>query len=179
MADATESSSVIEDAGIRFCACCHDEKQHWHLITAPCGDLYCEPCLVEFFSLAMKDETLFPPCCCKQPITFQYAGSVLSAAQRLEFEEKFVEFSTTNRTYCHDATYAAFIPPADIDGEKAACQVCERLTCVVCKAAAHDGHCPEDSNYLALMRVAAVAGYHACYQCKRMIELDPGCYHMT
>ncbi len=176
----TDSSASYEDtAGPESCTACYDEGPHWRFIEAPCGDLYCEPCMVELFNLAMKDESLFPPRCCKQPIGLDLAGSSLNAVQRQEFEEKSVEFNTTDRTYCHLATCAAFIPPANIDGEKAACQRCERLTCAICKSGAHDGDCPEDPNYVSLMEAATAAGYQACHQCKRLVELNFGCNHMT
>lgn len=175
----TESSSLYQDAGTQICAACFDERPHWQSIEAPCGGNYCAPCIVELFGLAMNDESLFPPRCCKQPITLDTVGSALSAAQRKQFEDKSIEFGTTDRTYCHEVTCTAFIPPTAIDGEKAVCQVCERLTCAVCKGTAHEGDCPEDPGYIALMEAAAAAGYQSCYQCKRLVELNIGCNHMT
>ena len=177
--DLSTSSELYRDAGTGYCTACHDEVSHWKFIEAPCGDLYCEPCIVELFGLAMKDELLFPPRCCKQPIGLETAGSALSEAHRQAFEEKALEYYTIDRTYCQGATSSVFIPPNQIDGEKAACQTCQRLTCRVCKAEAHDVDCPKDENYVALMETAAAAGFQKCYQCKRLVELNLGCYHMT
>ncbi|KAK4695449.1 hypothetical protein P7C71_g2305, partial [Lecanoromycetidae sp. Uapishka_2] len=179
LSSETDDSLIYQEAAVQSCAACGDEEPSSQVIAAPCGDFYCKPCIAELFVLAMEDESLFPPRCCKQPITLEVAGSALNEAQRENFEHKSIEFGTTDRTYCYNSTCSAFIPPAEIDGEKAACPQCEHLTCAVCKSSAHDGDCPKDLNYIALMEAAAAAGYQTCFQCKRLVELDIGCNHMT
>lgn len=160
------------------CVICTDEFPARHLITAPCGDHYCKACTGQLYDLAMKDESLFPPRCCRQPIPIKIASPLLTAAQVQTFLEKRVEFDTPTRTYCHDTTCGAFIAPENVSGEKAMC-TCGALTCIVCKAAAHDDDCPEDPAYASLMAFAAAEGYQTCQQCKRLVELSFGCNHMT
>ena len=182
-----EGNSVMEDqgssidhpeSGYQTCVICSDEYRTRHLITAPCGDHYCKACIGQLYDLAMKDESLFPPRCCRQPIPLSIANPMLTLDQVQKFLEKRVEFSTPNRTYCHDTSCLAFIRPENISGEKAMC-TCGELTCIVCKAAAHDGDCPEDPAYTSLMTFATAEGYQTCRQCKRLVELSIGCNHMT
>ncbi|CAF9910243.1 MAG: hypothetical protein ALECFALPRED_006435 [Alectoria fallacina] len=182
-----EASSATEDKASSFdhwgtgyhnCVICMDEFSARHLITAPCGDHYCKTCIGQLYNLAMKDESLFPPRCCRQPIPLGIATPLLTVAQVQKFLEKRVEFNTPNRTYCHDTTCGAFIAPDNISGEKAMC-TCGALTCTVCKAAAHEDDCPEDPAYASLMASAAAEGYQTCQQCKRLVELSIGCNHMT
>ena len=183
-----EASSATEDqegspidyleTGYQNCVICSDGFRARHLITAPCGDHYCKVCIGQLYDLAMKDESLFPPRCCRQPIPLGIATRMLTSDQVQKFLEKSVEFSTPNRTYCHDTSCLAFIRPDNISGEKAMC-TCGALTCVVCKAAAHEGDCPEDPAYASLMAFATAEGYQTCRQCKRLVELSIGCNHMT
>ena len=183
----TQASSETDDqgpsvehseTGYQYCIVCSDAFRARHLITAPCGDHYCQACIGQLFDLAMRDESLFPPRCCRQPIPLGIATRMLTAGQVQKFLETRVEFSTPNRTYCHDTGCLAFIMPANISGEKAMC-TCGTLTCTVCKAAAHEGDCPEDPAYASLMAFATAEGYQTCRQCKRLVELSIGCNHMT
>lgn len=183
-----EASSTTEDpgfssldhlgAGYLICVVCSDEFPARHLITAPCGDHYCKPCIGQLYDLAMKDESLFPPRCCRRPIPIEIVNPMLTSAQVQKFHEKSVEFNTVNRTYCHDTGCGAFVMPDNISGEKAMC-TCGELTCTMCKAAAHEDDCPEDPAYASLMAFAAKEEYQTCQNCKRLVELSIGCNHIT
>ena len=174
-----EAGSATEDQEeSAICVICSDKFQARHLIAAPCGHHYCKVCIRQLYNLAVKDESLFPPRCCRQPIPVGIARRMLTSGQVQKFLEKSVEFSTPNRTYCHVTSCLAFISPDNITGEKARC-TCGALTCVVCKAAAHQGDCPKDPAYASLMGFARAQGYQTCQQCKRLVELAVGCNHMT
>lgn len=177
-ADATPdvpspSASIID------CVACGDGKPEWDLMLATCGDRYCKACVRTLFDHATRDESLYPPRCCREPIPLSIARQYLEEDLVIRFERKAIEFSTSERTYCHDAGCSTFIPPEHIDGDKAICPECSLLTCKVCKTAAHENDCPEDPALEGLMAVAAAAGYQQCYQCKRLVELNVGCNHMT
>ena len=69
-----EANSAKEDmmsafdhrsTGYRNCVICTDQFSARHLITAPCGDHYCKTCTGQLYDLALKDESLFPPRCCR------------------------------------------------------------------------------------------------------------------
>ena len=166
------------ETGYQNCVVCSDEFRARRLITAPCGDHYCKACIGQLYDLAMTDESLFPPRCCRQPIPLRIATPMLTSGQIEKCLEKRIEFSTPNRTYCHDTSCLAFIRPDNISGEKAMC-ICGALTCIVCKAAGHEDDCPEDPAYASLMAFATAEGYQTCRQCKRLVELSIGCNHMT
>lgn len=167
------------DQELGQCTACEEARASELLITTPCGDSYCARCVRELFDLAMNDESLFPPRCCRQPITLSLVKEFLDEDQIQLFEDKTIEYATTGRTYCHDTCCGKFIPPSNIDGEKATCKRCGLQTCAGCKSAAHEGDCPYDANYALLMETAEAAGYRVCYQCKRLVELNFGCNHIT
>ena len=172
------SSPHPQDTTYPMCVICMNVFSASHLITAPCGHHYCKTCTGQLYELAMKDESLFPPRCCRQQIPLETASPLLTAAQLQKYDEKRIEFDTSNRTYCFDTSCGAFVAPANVSGEKAMCH-CGALTCIVCKAAAHDGDCSENPAYASLMAVAAAEKYQTCQQCGRLVELSIGCNHIT
>lgn len=161
------------------CAVCKDEVEASTMMEAPCGDSYCGGCVNELFDRAAKYEINFPPKCCNKAITLEKAELFLSSDIYNKFQKSFEEFSTTNRTYCSDPECATFIPPKAIDDHEAKCPTCQKMTCTTCKAKAHHGDCLEDPALHSLLKTAAEAGLQRCRQCKRMIELMMGCYHIT
>jgi hypothetical protein len=177
-ADAT-SDVPLRSAFIIDCVACGEEKQEEDLMLATCGDHYCKACVSTLFDQATKDESLYPPRCCREPIPLSIARKYLEEDLVVKFERKAIEFGTLERSYCYDTRCSAFIPLEHIDGDKATCPECNLLTCKVCKSAAHENDCPEDPALEGLMAAAAAAGYQQCYQCKRLVELEVGCNHMT
>ena len=162
-----------------FCCVCNCECSEWQLIRGPCGDGYCKTDIQELFELSIKDESLFPPRCCGQSILLDAARPLLTSEQQLNFEQKSLELNTIDRVYCFDTMCGKFIPPAAVDGEKATCSACNKLTCAICKSEGHKGDCPKDPAYEALMATAAELGFQTCPRCHRLVELNFGCNHMT
>ncbi|EXF74349.1 IBR finger domain-containing protein [Colletotrichum fioriniae PJ7] len=148
----------------------------------PCKHNYCRDCLRTLFELSLTDESLFPPRCCKLPIPVDggFARVLLSPKLVGEFRAKEIEFSTPNRTYCHRPTCSIFIPKEFIRGDVGTCPQCQYQTCTMCKGAEHGNQdCAQDTSTQALLEVAAANGWQRCSSCRRIVELDHGCYHMT
>lgn len=150
------------------------------VVYAPCGHDYCKDCIIRLFSLATREESLFPPRCCKQSIPLAAADVFFSSNFIKNFEEKSVEFSTVNRVYCAWPTCSVFIPPSHINGDTAVCPTCGFWVCTICKGPPHHGRdCPEDTALSSLIQTARQAGWQRCYRCRRVVELAHGCNHMT
>lgn len=163
------------------CVACGGKKSYFEVLTVPCGHEYCKPCLHEHFTLSFTDESLFPPRCCRQPIDPKAEDIAFYMTRQLteRFEEKEIEFATTDKTYCAATNCGSFIRPTHISEDKAHCQKCQTLTCIFCKKQAHCGECPDDPNLQATLDLAHEEGWRQCGRCKRMIELRSGCYHIT
>lgn len=164
----------------RRCEACRDEKKFFDVATLPhCRHDYCRDCLDQLFRLAMTDETLFPPRCCRQPIPVRDVRIFLTADTAREFERKRPELETPNRTYCRVQTCLAWIPPRHIHNDVGTCPACFMTTCTICKGEAHFGDCPNDEATQLLLQTADTSGWQRCYKCRRVVELNYGCNHIT
>ena len=162
------------------CASCNEHIPYFDAVYAPCGHDYCKICVKRLFTMAIRDESLFPPRCCRQPVPLAAADVFLTSEFVRIFQEKFVEFTTPNRTYCAWPTCAVFIPPKNINGDIGVCPSCGFWACTICKGRSHEGQdCPQDTALKSLMETARQAGWQRCYRCRRLVELAHGCNHMT
>ncbi|KXT08387.1 hypothetical protein AC579_7305 [Pseudocercospora musae] len=161
------------------CIACGDEKDFFEVARVPCKHEYCRPCLEDLFSLSMKDETLFPPRCDGQEIPLRSVRLFLPSQLAKEFDAKYNELSTKNRTYCHDRACETFIPAQSIENDIAACPRCRKTTCTMCKMPSHSGDCPEDEALQQLLETTEQQQWQRCPTCKAIVELNTGCNHIT
>lgn len=170
---------AASDKTLFECTSCEDHFPAKYLVTTTCGHCYCGECLELVFNAAISDESLYPPSCCDQiAIPIEHAKRFLGRELEKTFEEKGVEFSTVDRTYCSDPACSTFIPPNSIHSSTAYCWKCEKATCVVCKASGHDGDCPTDLELAALLKYAEEMQWQRCYECLSVVQRRDGCNHM-
>jgi hypothetical protein len=141
---------------------------------------YCMRCLENYFRVAVRDEAMFPPKCCQQPIPLD--PTILPPDLVAQAQEKAEERATPRKTYCANPHCAAFIPsrnqpPSDRD---VTCRRCGTATCPLCKKLAHQGDCDPtpDPDEERLHRVARESGWKRCPMCQRYVERTGGCRHM-
>ncbi len=161
------------------CTICGESTYPHHTVRLACKDVYCKPCLKEFFLRLIKDESLFPPKCHRQLIDITLIEAELSVEELAAYRRAELEFSSTNRLYCADPQCAAFIPLPQRAEDHASCEVCGATTCVHCKALAHEGGCTEDEARQSLVHFADEQGWKACFGCGEMVYRYEGCNHMT
>lgn len=176
-----QSSSLAASrkaAESRECVACGDDFPPSGLFRSPCSHEYCRECLVGLVQASLHDESLFPPRCCGQHIpitTSQWFSQELVD----KFNAKKLEHDTPNRTYCSVPTCSTFIPPVFVANEVAHCPKCKLYTCTYCKAGYHPGVCEEDISAQKLLKLAADNGWQSCNACRRLVELNFGCYHIS
>ncbi|KIJ51625.1 hypothetical protein M422DRAFT_117917, partial [Sphaerobolus stellatus SS14] len=174
------------------------ETIHGDHIRTPCGDFYDTECISELFSASTRDESLFPPRCCGQPIPLDSIRPHLKTSLLLLFTEKSKELSAPNRVYCSRQTCSRFLGPHVPSSSSSwwwkepavtktyTCSSCSVITCANCKlgirANAQGSHkCMGtlDASDRALLRLGEQSGWAQCPACNRMIGLKTGCNHMT
>ena len=128
----------------------------------------------------MKDESLYPPRCCRQAMNWDDVNDELPADLVAEFEAKKEELDRKGgeRIDCHVPTCSAFVGPGGGEARSVVCPKYSTSTCTKCKAAAHDNDCAQDQALQDVFNAAAASGWQTCGQCKRIIELNYGCNHM-
>lgn len=167
------------------CVICTDTTAADRAIATPCGHHMCDTCLEQLFRHALSDRTQFPPRCCptqlQGEITLASVRHLLPADLARTFEQKAVEYTTPNGTYCHDPRCATFIPTANVRAAEkvGTCPQCRRQTCTLCKSKMHGGqYCPQDSQQRQFERFAAREGWKPCPQCGIMVDKVIGCNHV-
>ncbi|KAH0388043.1 hypothetical protein KCU92_g1140, partial [Aureobasidium melanogenum] len=181
--DSTLTDNSEDDVNHRelsiTCVACTNTFPWFDILETPCSHQYCVECLSELFDLSMKDETLYPPRCCRQTIPLDDAKLLLHPKLVRDFQQKSIELDAKDRTYCYDPRCSTFIPAEHITEDVAGCPDCGKRTCVICKAAAHRGDCPRDEDLQQLLQAAEHAGWQRCSSCRRVVDLRSGCNHIT
>lgn len=179
-ASRAPSPTTTSDAPwMRQCISCQERFDFINVARCPCSHEYCRDCLSGLFQAATTDESLFPPRCCGQRIPLDVNRIFLPVKLVGEFNAKKLELETPNRTYCHDPVCSTFVPVQFIRNDVATCVRCHKTTCTICKAASHDGDCPDDPATQELLRLADENHWQRCTACGRVCELHTGCFHMS
>ncbi|MCJ1431806.1 hypothetical protein MMC27_001161 [Xylographa pallens] len=145
---------------MKTCASCQEPVAYFNAVYGPCGHDYCKDCIKQLFLMATRDESLFPPRCCRKAIPMAAASVFFTEDFVRHFKAKALEFTTPNRTYCASITCAAFIPPGNINNEIGVCTACAFWTCVYCKNHSHRSRdCPKDVASQELISAAQAAGW--------------------
>lgn len=178
-AESSGWAATRPTATYRRCTACQEHVRFFDTARVPCDHEYCRDCLQDLFRASMSDDSLFPPRCCRQLITTSGVRIFLTTDLIKQYEQRKVELETPDRTYCSNPLCSSFIHPKDITNEQASCPDCGAITCTVCKAPGHGGDCPADTALQQVLQTADENGWQRCYSCRRLVELDIGCNHIT
>ncbi len=150
-------------------------------ITLPCGDTWCRSCISQRFEEAVVNEGAWPVKCCRRIIPVESIRTLLTFDLRNRFTAKSIEWSDTDRVYCHEPTCSTYIPRTAVTERVALCPGCSRQTCAECKGLFHTNPpCPEDTaNDDMLEELARESGWPRCPGCQHYVEITHGCNHMT
>lgn len=145
--------------------------------------------MLDLVEASTREEALYPPRCCRQPIPNSSFEHYMSPALASVFAEKSIEFSTLKRVYCAKPTCSRFLGPLTkgTTPHSYACTSpeCETRTCSRCREEVrphvlHSCH-PDtaNSNNIRRMKANKKTGWMQCPGCGQMVELMSGCYHIT
>jgi len=154
-------------------------------VVAPCGHFYDIGCITDLFQSATRDESLYPPRCCRQVIPLPRVQSHLTQALLTKFQLKTQEFGTLKRVYCASPACSQFLGPLyeGFFSKVFTCTspACTTTTCGKCRGRyegrTHD--CTPDAETEGILTLSRASGWSRCPGCAQMIELNMGCFHMT
>lgn len=173
--NALEAVASIESV----CSVCFSSFRQCEVVGLECDHVYCLDCLKVLFTRSIKDQTLFPPRCCRKHVPLSLVAPKMSEEELETFHEAEVEFSTPDKTYCSNPDCGRFIPPARIQADRAECSHCGSESCSMCKNAYHYDDCPQDFALKQTLNYTTSQGWSRCPTCGCIVELITGCNHIT
>ncbi|CAJ1962862.1 unnamed protein product [Sphenostylis stenocarpa] len=189
---------------LKNCSICCDDKPVPIMISLKCSHTFCSHCLRAYAD--GKVQSCQVPIRCPQP-GCKYCMSATECRSFLPFtsfeslEKALFEANIdhSDRIYCpfpncsvlldsHECSSARASSSSHSDNSCIECPVCKRFICMDCKVPWHSSmscvefqNLPEeerDASDITLHRLAQNKRWKRCQQCRRMIELTQGCYHM-
>ncbi|KAH7070484.1 hypothetical protein BKA63DRAFT_579066 [Paraphoma chrysanthemicola] len=127
-ARAVTKSKVLGPKVQTKCCACMEMVPNKDTLTLGCkpeAHTYCRCCLVDLFTSAIVNPTLFPPRCCKLPIPLDTCRAMLPKELIKDFDLKVEELATPNPTYCSDADCSKFNQLKDIKADMGSCVFCK------------------------------------------------------
>lgn len=167
------------------CIGCTEKVPQSQCLTAPCTHIYCHGCIISLVEACIRDETLYPVKCCRQPFPFASLAGLLNVRLRQEFETKCREYRVPpeRRAYCSNPRCSAFLGASTPDQEEdLICGTCRTQTCTLCKERSHPNYRCKKSltqSDIALQTLAQEQNWQTCPGCRAIVSLNYGCYHIT
>lgn len=170
-----------------------------------CSHRFCRPCMAKHAHTKIMSR-LFPIACphtqCKSALTPDESKQLLDPKSLAIFTvlEQEAAIPDSSKLYCPFpdcarlmSTQMGIIVAGRVGSapkEQARCRFCRRLLCTVCRVAWHVGlSCAAATQTAPLqerqrqdadfMRLAKEKNWRKCQRCRRMIELQTGCFHIT
>lgn len=190
---------------LESCSICCEDKPLSIMIAMKCSHKFCSHCLRAYVD--GKIQSCQVPIRCPQPrckyyISTSECRSFLPFASFESLEKALAEADIlhSDRIYCPFPNCSVLLDPRECLSARASsssqsdnscveCPCCQRFICVDCEVPWHSSmsceeyqNLPEeerDASDITLHRLAQNKRWKRCQQCRRMIELTQGCYHMT
>ncbi|KAF2761103.1 hypothetical protein EJ05DRAFT_508309 [Pseudovirgaria hyperparasitica] len=177
----------VVERRVECVVCLQDSSYPLKAAKLSCGHGQCHECLRRQFSLSVKDPQHMPPrCCTDEHIPLKYVDRLFNDKFKMLWNQKYEEYTTKNRVYCPYRDCGQWIKPSNIKKDSTTgrmygkCGRCRQKMCVKCNGKFHTKrNCPKDEETKRVIEMAKEKGWQRCYNCKTMVELKEGCYHMT
>ncbi len=167
------------------CTSCYDDIPDKEAVALPCHHNYCQSCFSHLISTAIHSEDTFPPKCCLSEVPKSTIHRYLPAKEWKLFSEKALEYAVplANRYYCASPECAKWIDARNAKRTNGVleCPHCKAELCTVCRGPSHPSNedCPQDFGLDRLMEEAECSGWRRCPECRRLVERNEGCLHIS
>ncbi|KAG6691478.1 hypothetical protein I3842_10G065400 [Carya illinoinensis] len=194
-----------DDKSLENCSICCEDKLSLMMITMKCSHRFCSNCMRTYVDGKVQSSRVpirCPQLRCKYFISTAECKSFLPLASYESLERALEEANVlhSDGIYCpfpncsvlfdpHECLSTGASSSSQSDNSCVECPVCQRFICVECAVPWHSSiSCEEYQNLpleerdaadITLHRLAQNKRWRRCQQCRRMIELTQGCYHMT
>ncbi|KAM3284502.1 E3 ubiquitin-protein ligase RSL1 [Capsicum chacoense] len=199
------SSHVEGDESTENCPICCEDKLLMMVTTLKCTHKFCSHCMKTYVEGKVQSGQVpirCPQLKCKYLISASECISFLPLSSYGSLVRALEEANALNsdKLYCPYPNCSVLLDPHECMSTRASsssqsenscvdCPVCQRFMCVDCRVPWHSSMTCEDYQNLpleereagdiTLHRLAQNKRWRRCSQCRRMIELTHGCFHMT
>lgn len=199
------SLSPKGDGSPENCSICCEDKMSAMMITMKCSHKFCSHCMKTYVDGKLQSSQVpirCPQLRCKYYISTSECRSFLPVTCYESLERALAEANVLNseKFYCPFPNCSVLLDPQECLSTRASsssqsdnscveCPVCQKFICLDCGVPWHSSmSCEEyqslpleerDAGDITLHRLAQNNRWRRCQQCRRMIELIQGCYHMT
>ncbi len=193
------------DKSLENCSICREDKLSLMMITMKCSHKFCSNCMRTYVDGKVQSSQVpvrCPQLRCKYFISTPECRSFLPITSFESLEGALAEANVlySDRIYCPYPNCSALLDPRECLSARASsssqsdnscveCPGCQRFICLECGVPWHSSMSCEDyqnlpleerdASDITLHRLAQNKRWRRCQQCRRMIELTQGCYHMT
>ncbi|KAF6172300.1 hypothetical protein GIB67_024922 [Kingdonia uniflora] len=197
--------SPNKEGPIEVCLICCDKKPTSMMITMKCSHKFCSHCMRTYVDGKVQTSQVpirCPQIRCKHILSASECSSFLPVTCYELLEKALIEANLygSEKIYCPFPNCSVLLDPRQclssratssthLDDSCVECPECERFICSNCGVTWHSSmSCEEyqnlpieerDAGDITLHRLAQNEKWKRCQQCRRMIELTQGCYHMT
>lgn len=187
------------------CSICCEERPSFMMITLKCSHTFCSHCMRTYVDGKIHSSQVpirCPELRCKYRISMVDCRSFLTSTSYESLEKTFKEENVLHLDgiYCPFSNCSVLLDPHECLSMRASsssqsdnscieCLVCQRSICMDCEVPWHSSMSCEEYQSLpleerdvidiTLHRQPQNERWRRCQQCRRMIELTQGCYHMT
>jgi len=164
------------------CTSCTDTFDRSTCLKTICDHYYCSDCVITMATSCVKDESLYPLKCCKNPLDNDDITAFLEGETLDLFDSKTSEYDVPakDRVYCQKPSCSTFLGAARTTELYMQCSQCNTSTCLGCRQISHPGDsCSENSAIAETKELAKKEHWQTCPSCSAIVELHFGCHHMT
>lgn len=197
--------SLIKEKSVEDCPICCEEKPPSMMVHMKCSHQFCSHCMRTYVDGKLQTSQVpirCPQLRCRYYITASECRRFLPETCYAMLEKIYVEanFLDSEKIYCPFPNCSVLLNPLQCLSSRASssshsetscleCPECQRFICLDCGVPWHSSmSCEEyrnlpvedrDAGDMTLHRLAQNNKWRRCQECRRMIELTQGCYHMT
>ncbi|XP_030471393.1 E3 ubiquitin-protein ligase RSL1 [Syzygium oleosum] len=198
------SYPVDGEKSLDHCSICCEDRPSPMMITMKCSHKFCSQCMRTYVDGKVQTSQVpirCPQLKCKYYVSPAECKYFLPLASYESLERVLGEANFhSDKIYCPFPNCSVLLDPQECLSARASsssqsenscieCPACQRFICLECGVPWHSSlTCEEyqdlpaderDAADFTLHRLAASKRWRRCQQCRRMIELTHGCYHMT
>ncbi|KAG6555635.1 hypothetical protein Mapa_002871 [Marchantia paleacea] len=188
--------------------CLENVREADTFVVKGCLHRFCVSCLTQHVQIRVKSNQVPVKCPqdCSYSVDVEQCRNILTPDLVESYTKSLIEASIpeSERVYCPFTNCSALMSKGDLNPSsrpsssrqpnpfvfgRVECMECHRLFCVECQVPWHaDMSCEDyhnlppdgrDAADIKLYKLASNQNWQRCKKCRRMIELDQGCYHMT